>query len=326
MDPERVAEPPRTGGLLSALGRFLIAFFLSLPFPLTGLMSYMNPSGESAAPEPFPGILLLVLGWLICLVFYDRLLAISKRSHFSILCAILAFALIPGAAGLAVIIHRDIFSSIFMLVLAALGAFLSNRGLVKTLVQGPLKTFRFFTLAILIFVFVWVALQGYAIATRREPRWMECIAYNAYNLLLAFYLFMAANEVSMNPFRLLAVGAGGAAIDDRDISALFTERQLSILGLLIESGGKQDCMGLNASSGEAPCADCGARTKASACSRYRKTQEAISGLDKILKTLEIGGVYGPERKQDVLVEGWRLRVFDDVRVKAKGQAGASGRS
>ena len=54
--------------------------------------------------------------------------------------------------------------------------------------------------------------------------------------------------------------------------------------------------------------------KASQCKRYKTLYNRILSIKKILETFEIGTFISPDNKRDILSQGWKLRLFDDVKV------------
>ena len=160
--------------------------------------------------------------------------------------------------------------------------------------------------------------MGYAIVTRSEPRWAEAIGYNIYftSLIAVFYAQIFRLKEQM--FHHLLIRNNQISIDDYDISGLLSkEDQIIFIEFIRFSPEGIRCMDLQKVLGrdDEECRTCKEfETKASQCRRYKNLYNHILAIKKILETFEIGTFISPDNKRDILSKGWKLRLFDDVKV------------
>jgi hypothetical protein len=68
-------------------------------------------------------------------------------------------------------------------------------------------------------------------------------------------------------------------------------------------------------NGALDCGTCASsNTKAALCGRYRTTYNAILDLKKLMEFLEIGTIVSSENRRNILAEGWKLILFENVRL------------
>ena len=81
---------------------------------------------------------------------------------------------------------------------------------------GYLRTFN---LVVFVFTGAWIALMGYAISTRQEPRWAESIIYNT---VFIFLLAMTTVDLRIRGQRTVVVSDGSLHIERYDSTVYFT--------------------------------------------------------------------------------------------------------
>ncbi|HRZ64073.1 MAG TPA: hypothetical protein P5133_04030, partial [Spirochaetia bacterium] len=181
----------------------------------------------------------------------------------------------------------------------------------------------------------WIMLMGYAIATRAEPRPLESIAYNSYNALLDLALLAASRALVLRSYRTLSLrGDGAVLLDGAPIDFVLGAAGLRILRAFLSSPERRaTCAeigrGHGGEAGRGPrsprragCASCAAgEVKASLCPEYRATYNRVLELKKLLEFLEVGTILPPKNKRQILAEGWRLLLFENVRLVGEGGPG-----
>ncbi|MCX7023360.1 MAG: hypothetical protein NT080_01920 [Spirochaetes bacterium] len=84
---------------------------------------------------------------------------------------------------------------------------------------------------------------------------------------------------------------------------------------LQETGNPGDDPNDSATLPDAACAGCLVEPlKATGCRTYRKVYKRVNDIRKLFEALEIGTVLNPDNKMKIVERGWKLRLFDDVRV------------
>ena len=173
----------------------------------------------------------------------------------------------------------------------------------------------------------WIILVGYAVVTRAEPRPIETLIYNAYNLPLVLVLFLASRGVERRAMRTLSIGAAGVEVDGKSIDAMLGERRAVLLAAFVAAPDRrlrcpdvQQALAARAHGGAAraaktDCAACAASgMKATDCAEYRSAYNSLLDLKKLLEFLEIGSITAPDNRRLVLTEGWRLTLFENARI------------
>jgi hypothetical protein len=213
-----------------------------------------------------------------------------------------------ASISLAFFAHRDFLSAPFMAFLGLFCALLGNRSFLRRyrLRPGSFRTLRTIGAILLLAVFAWLIVVSYSLVARTEPRLVESFIYNAYNATLATYLALAFLRSSKLEPRRLIVSPGHVGIDGVELTSLFSKKDLGLLSLLVKANDRPlTCKSINLNDYEA-CRSCDADSKASSCLRYKRTQESISSIDKLFRTMNWGKVVGPANKQEILQKGWVL--------------------
>ena len=172
--------------------------------------------------------------------------------------------------------------------------------------------------------------MGYAIATRQEPRWSESIVYNSYNTVLIFLLGTASLRLQLQRFRNIRIVDGDLYIDDWNFSRFFSELDKNIviqfltaegnltcfmLDIALREGGDGDGTDRKSKPQQWSCRECLEKGYTTTrCPKYKNLYNRILNIKKLFETLEIGTIITTENKMQIKEEGWKLRLFDDVRV------------
>jgi len=272
----------------------------------------------------------------IALPAYASLAAASLRGFLARAAALAVLAALASAACGAAL-HRDYFTAVFQYPIAFLALFLyrlrsgGEAGLEYETYRSLGKT----GYAVFFLFTAWIMLMGYAIATRAEPRPLESIAYNSYNALLDLALLAASRALVLRSYRTLSLrGDGAVLLDGAPIDFVLGAAGLRILRAFLSSPERRaTCAeigrGHGGEAGRGPrsprragCASCAAgEVKASLCPEYRATYNRVLELKKLLEFLEVGTILPPKNKRQILAEGWRLLLFENVRLVGEGGPG-----
>lgn len=171
-----------------------------------------------------------------------------------------------------------------------------------------------FTQAIIVFFLVWIAMMGYAISVRSEPRWIPSIAYNIVNLGLCFFLYIANLKLHWKSRRELVITDTALLLETLDITPLITPSALPVARYLMRPGtsGKLSCKDaqvlLGADTGACDC------TKAMLCPRYKNLYNRILELRRVVVALRLGTIQTPKNRRDILTEGWRFIPDESIAI------------
>lgn len=325
----------------SILFRLSAAFFFAAAFPIITILIQKNPSGMPPGPPlsgPAACIALSLGSFFITWGVYLSLTGLPNKNLF-LLYFFGSFTLFTGlTVWLGLALHRDYFTHIFQLVLIYWLLFIFKNNLFASLhSKKQFYTFLFilntviFTTALL-----WIIFMGYAISTRQEPRWAESIVYNSYNTVLIFLLGAASLRLQLQRFRNIRVTGGDLYIDNWNFSRYFSETDKNIVIQFLTAEGNLTCFMLEDVIREGGGVKDGSKTKWSCrecidkgytttrCPKYKNLYNRILNIKKLFETLEIGTIITPENKMQIKEEGWKLRLFDDVRVMHRHEPSAGG--
>jgi hypothetical protein len=183
-----------------------------------------------------------------------------------------------------------------------------------------------FSLIIAVLFFIWISLMGYAIATRQEPRWVESLLYNIYNITLTLVLIWAAFQVKLKLFTRVEVTDSSVIIDGQyDLSKKLSRLELDIVKLFLSSANKSitcsemfDFLKGNNESyqdKDNTCRECIEKDyKATSCGYYKNFYNRILEIKKQLELFEVGTIISPENKLAIKKDGWKFRTFANVRI------------
>jgi len=303
----------------------LVSFFLALPL---GLVMLATGHPEHIVP----------LGWVFAiLVFAFPFLAVwslfrllDRRVFFGasvlLVAALVFLSVLAGNR-----IHRDFYSAAFMYIMATPVLVLYYVQWVQPtapISKGALAAFSTSGFILSVFYSQWIILMGYAIATRAEPRPMQALAYNLYNLVLVLLLLSLSRSIRKETYHTLLVTSNSVTVDGRDLSSYVGKKKTDLVAAFASAPDRTlRCPEIQAILVEGPinqddpsCETCGGTdTKATLCKKYRNTYNNILDLKKLLEFLEIGTITAPDNKRKVLAEGWKLNLFENARVVVRGR-------
>jgi len=317
---KKTATIPRTS--LKKYNPIAVAMSIFLSLPL-GLVMLATGNPERLFPVGLVyGALVFLLPFLaiwIVLRLQDRLVFFGTAGL--IVAALVSLSVIAGIR-----IHRDFYSAAFMYIMATpvlvLYYMLSVQA-VDPISKGALGAFSTAGFILSVFYSQWIILMGYAISTRAEPRPMQALAYNLYNLVMVLLLFSLSRSIRKETYHTLLVGASAVTVDGRDLTGYVGKRKADLVAAFASAPDRTlRCPEIQAilvegtlNQDDPSCELCGGTdAKATLCRKYRNTYNNILDLKKLLEFLEIGTITAPDNKRKVLAEGWKMNLFQNARV------------
>jgi hypothetical protein len=310
----------------------ILCVCFSLPVPLIATMIRWNPSGAEPR-SPFGSdasfLLFLVVNLAVMFAAFFFLLRIRGRTLFQVSYAVLFLVLLGYGTLLALRLHRDFYTFVFQHVLSFWIIFCWR--LDEFTSEKRAKDFYRYMRTVNIVVFIctccWLILMGYAVCVRSEPRWAESLFYNVLNLVFAFLLIMMTSHLGMALFKRVHIDGDRFVVEGYDFSQYVSDadKQLAVL-FLSAHGTAVSCARVDALLQEhsAPhagrkstwdCAACIERDYAVyKCPKYRAIYNRVLTVKRLFEALEIGDILSPKGQASEKKKGWKLRLFDDVRL------------
>jgi len=311
--------------------QIVIIMIFALAFPVITFVIYTNPSGMPPA-SPFSNkyiaLILILISFVIIGTIYYILLNISNSKLFISTFSITFSIITAGTIYSSLVLHRDYFTHIFQIIIIYWLIYVYKSDLfisVHSKKKFYSSIFRIDTFIFAAFS-VWIIVMGYAIATRQEPRWAESIIYNAYNLILVILLGVSSLDLKLKRFRKIRIINKKLYIDNWNFTQFFTDIEKEIIIQFLKTESNLTCSALEflvskdsrkqtENSNKWDCSICLEKEfTATQCPKYKKLYNRILNIKKLFETLEIGSIIAPENKMQIKQIGWKLRLFDDVRV------------
>lgn len=254
--------------------------------------------------------------------------AATRRLFYTGLALSLFFALLSAVVA-GSMVHRDFFAYMSPAILLHLTIILFRIDDFELVRRGFDVYSHIITGAIVVFsLWVgWLMLMSWAIVTRAEPRWIESTAYNVNNGLIGLLFLSAAITLRDRARRTIRLRNGALFLDDRNLSDhLSPQEHRFVLTFLAARGAPVTCRDLierltetdpePVTGGAVECSRCLVeRWTASDCSVFRNLKNRINSTRKYLELLQIGAIVPvSENPREIKERGWRLRLFDDVRI------------
>jgi hypothetical protein len=305
-----------------------ISFFLGLPLGAVLLIVRYGPAAEPELPQWLSFELPLSLVFMIlCFLAYRLVFMAEGVFRFVVALVVTECLFVIASIVFGVLIHRDFFTAAFQYILGALVAVLcrvahSPKSSLRKNVQRSLGRA---SLVVAVFYIEWIMLMGYAISTRAEPRPVESIIYNVYNLAQVLALFILSRMVERRSFQTVIVGKDELSVDGRDIVSVLGQKKATIFrGLASAADRRLRCPDVqrlfreDADEADSRCLACSeSTTKAALCGKYRNTYNSVLELKRVLEFLEIGTIATSENKRHILSEGWTLALFENTRIELR---------
>lgn len=314
---------------------YLAAALSTLAWATIGFMTMLHPShaaagGEisagaaAAASGPMAVVIVGLVGSLVLPIAAAR----ARPRGFPLVFGLSLFLLLGLAATAGLVFHRDFFTfpaQVILLHFALLLFRLDDLAWVRDRVAVYRRLAAASTVVFILWI-CWIMLMSYAIVTRSEPRWIESTAYNVVGGIVGLFLLVAAAGLHRRSRRTVFRRGDRVFLDERDVSELLSPQEnLLVLTFLSAPDGSMTCRDLVEKLrgfGDDRVATCRQCVKedwtASDCPSYRNLKNRVHEAKRYLELLQIGTICpvseNPRRIKD---EGWRLRLFDDVRLAAR---------
>lgn len=330
--PDR-EDPPRRMRLESRLFAAFLSFFLALPLGSTLLIVRYGPSAGSGStilgPFELPAALAAAI---IGALAFRAALAVRGAMPFVFAQGAATLLLVGASIAAGVLVNRDFFTAAFQYLpctLIAVQYRLATRprtslGISPAVLRGIGRA----GVVVSVLYAEWLMLMGYAIVVRAEPRPIEAMLYNVYNLAQVLILFIASRWAERNAFHTVRIEGEAVEIDGRGIAGILGQKKAAIFRLLALAPERRlRCPEIQAffregaeTAASGRCAGCTeATTKVALCAKYRNTYNSILELKRVLEFLEIGTIATPENKRRILSDGWKLALFESVRIVVRGK-------
>lgn len=308
----------------------LASLFFALPFPIVAVMVRYGPlSALTGNPGWFRVWFWPILALSLAMSYGCFRLTLSRKRFASFTALLTGILLAHTGASIlmAFTAHRDFFTATFQYILSVPAALLLYLELDNphSLRKETLRTIGRIGYVISVFYAEWIMLMGYAIATRAEPRPIESIIYNIYNLALVLILFALSRQINIKSQTTVVSTPDALILNGRDISSMTGQKKTILMNAFAMSQNRtlrcpeiQRLMAATADGETEGCPQCLSQpAKATQCGRYRNTYNTILDLKKLLEILEIGSISASENRRNILVEGWKLVLFENVRLSTK---------
>jgi hypothetical protein len=317
--------------------RLAASLFGMFSWALVAFFAVRFPAPDSLQAAPIAAAWswgwLIILAGIIAWLFWMRAFVegegifARKRYGTRILLSLLAQAVLTFLA--ASFLHRDFSSLFFQAAALHFGLFVGDMP-----AQGSrfyrLHADRLFVMAMACvgFFLCWIALMGYAIATRAEPRWIPSLGYNILNFGICGFVILANFGLKDSSRRELVALDSGLFLEGVDILPLFGDGARPIaLKLASAPGGLSlSCYDIQAVLGGGQCdRNCG---KAPACAEYRKAYSGVCEAGKLFLALRIGKISPQSRGRSSIERSWSFVPDSSVRIRdpKEGEGDAEGPS
>jgi len=313
--------------------RAVLAFCFCIPLPLIAVMVHWNPS-HSEPGNPFATFSVFLL-FAFCnaaglLLVTWILLKVRDRGLFETLFALAFFLLLAYGIGLALRVHRDFFTYVFQHILSFWLIFCRRlEGFSRpTRAKTTLRYMRTVNIVVFALTSIWLILMGYAVCIRAEPRWIESMLYNAYNLVLVFLLIIMTSHLGTALYKRVSIDGKSFVVEGHDFSTYMSDADKRLAVQFLSAQGRSiPCSEVSAaleavrsgSGGRTNTWDCATCQKENypvyKCPKYRAAYNRVLSVKKLFEALEIGDILSPGGQAAAKKSGWKLRLFDDVRLR-----------
>jgi len=303
---------------------FLAAFgiFVSSVYAFFGLViGLARPPGE-VPPRIDPLPLVLALVPLRACLAIPALLSRGKKAYMAWGTA-MGFGFLLSSILSTVLVHSDFIRCVYGDVCAIFLTCILKLPFISRKAMEPESVRRITWVSVLASAFAveWSLILASSIVTRKAE-WVELIV-GANICMLGFIGFEFRIILLLRELLLVRVRVGpeSLSMDGRDMSGLLGKREMAILHSFTRRRGESIvCAELRDSAGGGvppDCVLCRSRGyKATACSAYLNIYNQVLRVKKVVETLGIGTILSPEKKANIMQEGWRLMLFDGVRASA----------
>ncbi len=318
-------------GMKNGIPKSSIALFLAAPLALVYftvfiLMSDGQPVPESLYRFNYGAVLLLIIG--IGSIFYRAAIGAGSIRMFFWTAVPTIIILTGGSVLSGTGLHRDFYSAAFQYLLSAPVVLLAyivvgNRDK-EQLSRGTLIALSRAGMVLSVLYAQWIIFMGYAVVVRLEPRPLQSMVYNLYNIALVLLLFLLSRVVGTKAYRTMVIAQQRVYADGKDLALLVGDQKAAAIAFFARAPNLTlRCTDLQVLSEAVvsrtdrdKCEQCvNSNAKATLCPKYRNTYNNILEIKKALEFLEIGTITSPDNKRSILDKGWKLCLFQNTRIK-----------
>ena len=304
--------------------RACIALYFSISVLLASIeISGTRPAGASGQFSPFWVALILMP---LHLAIYAVLLNVRKELFFRRAFLPASGLAVAGILAAGIFVDSDFLRTTFHVLASLYVIFLYRKDLFPWS-RGPRSNTRFlfwFSLLMAFAGFAWVLVYGFYGLVLRTSGAVYWMLFNLYTIGILIVGLNAIMYTRQALFTQVRVTASSLEVDGRDCTMLLGRKDLLLLRIFIQEPGRHaTCARIieGLASGEdgaeesarAQCYECiMEKHKATLCPSYRRVYNQILKVKKILETMDIGTIVPPKNKMNVTVDGWVLRIFENV--------------
>lgn len=303
----------------------LLSLYFSFPLLFITLLihfDFTSKIDKAIFNSTFSALLLGALFFSSFLISFLFLLLINKNW---ILFLSLGFSLMTVCCILlAIFLHRDFFTYNFQLV----GCYyillvLKVKNNLSNMVDRQIFNYLWIaSLVLFILIFEWLILMGYSICIRTEPRWLESLLYNIYNLAFAILILVIGITLRNEQFVLLIVKTDKLYLNQKEISFFLNQTEIRMLSFFLKNRSKGiNCYNFSnelnlTKKFSLDCHSCLKQNySVMSCKSYKYLYNRIHQIKRFLSNFNLGRITRPEKRNNIKEEGWSLRLFDNIRVK-----------
>ncbi len=309
----------------SAWARACMAVYFSGSVLLSSFVISGLPNARTSG-RLLPPLLVAAILMPLHLALYVVLLNARKRAFFRVafpLASALALASILAAG---ILFYPDYLRTAFHVLAALYIIFLYRKDLLRRTKEARANTKALYWLSLIMSLSgcLWVLMYGFygtILRTSGAEYWM---LFNLYTVGVIIVGLNATMHVRQTLYTQVCITAASLEVDGRDCTMLLGRKDLLLLRAFIERPGRRatcaliiEALSSSSSAAEQPgrldCRECGKeKRKATLCPSYRRVYNQVLKVKKILETMDIGTIVPPQNKMNVTVDGWVLRIFENV--------------
>ncbi|MDA3955279.1 hypothetical protein [Oceanispirochaeta sp.] len=310
--------------------KHLYLFFYSVLFLILSLVIHWNPSGAEPVScfSGYGEAIVYGIGLSIIHYFLYRLLAKEKSKNHILLIITISGMLFLTVILTGLFLHRDYFSMMLPVFICLQNILYRKEVFFHHLERHRAINKLLYILSIIMLLcwIVWILMMGYLISSRQEPRWIESLIYNIYNIFLMIIFFISIFDLQKKMKIRILVIDDSIWLSQLNLSEFLGLFKNEILVQLLVNHKKQgrinchdlvkalsdkDLMTIN----DMDCMCCKEnKQKATLCKEYRKIYRQILDIKKVLELMQIGTIVYPENKMDVVTVGWALKLNSNIEI------------
>lgn len=299
-------------GAINKIKLYSLILYLSLTYIMITVVSSFNISGNETEIATPVNALLVATATIVQAIFIFFIYASKKKLYFFILLFTSAAVNVIFAVAFSLLINRDYFTIPFQIVIIHYIAFVSKYQIVS-LKSFYIKTAQIVSYIAISALLLWEIIVGYSIMTRTEPRWLESIFYNIYNLGLIVILCYNAINFSYTKKIKLVFSDKSIFLSDIDMTKVLNEDYVSLVKSMLNN--KNKCYEIfNAEAKfQKNCEKClKDNLPVESCEKFNILYDKIENIRKIMSFLRIGKIIVPINKDRLKYDGWKVVLSKDL--------------